>query len=536
MYCNHCNQNNKDTAAFCAHCGMPLTGGNPAPEVIPPEPTYEAPAFGGSRNYPNPPQTDFFYSPGDMGDNPEPNAAPQSNYEPQYQPSYTPQYEMESTPRKKNKKLVTIVASVVALALVIGLVVTLVVFSSPQYRIMNGITNSLEELEANLESADTLYSIYENINDLIDDKELSMEVKLEDPGSSDGVQFSFSNSIPDKRFRGDINLSIEGVDADFVLAANEDQLMLQLEQLGDDVYTVPLKKFGKEYDSSKLASYLRDELGYDFEEADEILALLEIDPFAEVDFQSFRKTNDDLENLIKELEIEKVKTSIPNTKDLTVYRTELEVVKLVEIYEKYSEFQMEKLLGKEAAEKLDIYGDMLDDLYDELDDTIVVLYLGVNDDKCLTAIHGHLEDEEDETFSVVLAGKKNIWEEVIFYEQEEEIAAFTIEQDKDGFEIGFFDTYDGERDEAFTIKCKDESGKLVFMSEYGDEFVIKYGLEGKNNVFSFEDEYGDFEGSVSISEYKKAEMPKGEGTSLLEFDENDLEDLVEDIADAFDDF
>ncbi len=483
MYCNHCKQYNDEGVSFCYYCGAPMNA---------------------NQNYQNAPASEYGYVP------------------------------VSPAPKKKSKKLWIIIPSVVlTLALVGVIAVWLLVANSPQMQVVDGVTNSLAELEDSMKSAKTFYSIYEKTSSYINEKEFSFDLQVNEHDYGSDVRLGIDYSANKKVISANADFDIDGVSLEMILAANEDHLMLQFEQLDDTFYSLPLKNFGREYKNSSVSELLNDLIDDDdFSDVEDVLEKLSIDLFASTDFEAFRDRYEDFDNWVTNLPIEEIEQDIPHTSGLTVYRATINCEELVAIYEKYYRFQLEELLGKEAADQIDL-DEMFDDMYDEMEDKVIIAYFGINDDDCLSAIYGYYQDDAEESFSIVLSGRKNLWDEVTIYERNEEVGGLCICETSRGFTVEFFDTYYDEREVAATVECDDAAQQIVITTEDDETFVIDYALDGKESRFSFDVE-DDVSFDLTFSPFRGVTLPAGEEKELLTFDEEDFDQMGEDIVDAFD--
>ncbi len=516
MYCNKCNQNNPAGAAFCAFCGASLTQQQSG--TMPPTVT---PIYTPDISTPHTPTTQQ-----------QPPFYPQAPG-PQENSAYC--IAQSAHPTKKFKKALLIIpAALLCIVLVGFLVTTLVISASPQYQVIDGITNTLEEFEGSLESADTFHKIYENLYECISDNQLSAELHIQSDDDVDAHIF-LDYSQPDKLVSLSGNVQSDYNDYDFTVAATQKKLLLQLCQLNNNFYSIPLKNFGKEFKNSELADLIRDQFTYfmDYSEFERALEKVSIDLFADTSFDSFRDTYDDFDDWVTNLDIKEVDYTIPHTRDLTVYRAEIVGRDLARILVKYTQFRYEQILGKAIAAELEL-DDLYEDAYEDLEDSILIVYFGINDDDCLAAFYGYEEGNKDDSFSFVLSGRKNIWDEVTLYDGDREMGGFCINETSNGFIIECFDTnHDGERDVELTLECDEDAGQLIISEDY-DEFVVNFSQEGAYSVLSFDDESDDVRFTAKIASFDGAKFPEGKEISLFECTLDDFIDLGRDIESLFD--
>ena len=500
MYCSKCGQNNHDDAAFCAFCGAPLS----APEAI--DEQTAAPVYTPEMSTP--------YS--------EP-----TEQEP-FGTVSADSYEVQAVPeQKKSKKLWLIIpAAVIVLALIGALVVQFLYISSPQYQFFESLSSTFDVLEEKTNDARTFHEVYDDLAEYSDKKEARFVISADIDTIGD-IELKYDCSIAKQFFRLDGGIDTDYLTFDFALAANREKLMLQFEQINDNVYSIPLENFGKEYQTSEIANLLANlDIGSDIER---VLRTLSINLFAPTDWDTFRNTYPDFDELIVNLEVDEVDYAIPSTDDLTVYRAKLNAADLTKIYNQYTNFQREQLLGKEAASEL---AQEDGDLFDLDEDTTLILYFGINDDDCLSAIYGYEEGCEDEAGGIILAGNKNIWDEVLIYEGDTEIGGFTYRTTESGFAVDFFDTYAGAgRETIGTLECDDAAGEIRIALE-DKEFTVNYAYENDKITFSFEIEDAA-ELSITVAPFRGVSEIEGEEIELFDCNETELQTAAMELLDYF---
>lgn len=520
MNCKQCNQPNPEDAPFCAYCGSPLPPAEPSQYAN--STSYEAP-------------------------NDLPYAAPvNAPYAAPFQASacsetngngYVP-WEASVPPKKKGKLWLLIPAVVVSLALVAFLVVKLLVWNDPRSRVVKGVTNSISALNESVGNAETFHKLIQTLSDCSRGDGAALDLSMDDLyGGSDSIALSYALNQKEKLMRSDLSVSINGIDLDLTLAADETDLMLHLAQMDDQLYSLPLKNFGTEYTGSPLSDLLLSATqgNTTMEEVNDLLETLSIDPFAKTDLQTFREAREAFDNFVAALEIEKTEEDIPNTRDLTVYRTVLNAGELMDLYMEYYSFALVQYLGEEAAEKLTAPGGLLDDLVSQWDieeDQNLILYLGLNKEKCLTAIHCYEEGSPLDSFSVILEGENNLWENVGIYKNKDAIAGFSVTETVEGFSIVLYEIYDGEQETLFQIQCDDLKKELTLLAEE-ELFTIDYDLTG--SLCSFFLELPEESGTVglSISKAEPITLPEGTRVPLLTYDEEDYMELVQKVISIF---
>ncbi|MBQ3216823.1 MAG: hypothetical protein IJB35_03295 [Oscillospiraceae bacterium] len=137
-----------------------------------------------------------------------------------------------------------------------------------------------------------------------------------------------------------------------------------------------------------------------------------------------------------------------------------------------------------------------------------------------------IADGYDSTFTVLLEGRENIWEDCTVYLDGDEVLSGGIEMTKDGFEIALQNEYD----EDLLIICDDDAGRLKLRYDGEELFAVKYGAEDQGCQLSYdqEDSYGTISLNVELlppEDIQKIEDP----ISLLELDRDDLYDILYDI-------
>lgn len=514
MFCKQCNQENWSGATICAYCGASLTPENNAPRTS--EPTYNPPTWDPTAGGTGYSSNDSGYSSNDSG--------------------------WENTPvPKSNKKLwLLIPAIVVSIALIAFVAVKFLVARSPQTQLINSFSKTGEAFLNSVESAENFHALSQTVAQYRAADSVAADIKIS-IGNFDEILLSVAQDRSKNIFRADMGVDVEGYELDLVIGANKENLMLQLEQLNDKLYTLPLETFGVEYNDSALSDLLSSIIE-DTEEIDSILSSLSINLFAKTDFATFLETNENARSFMESLVLEEVEENILDTTDLTVYRTTITIKDILDIYGEYYEYCLSLCIGQEAYEHLKELAGLSNvllspfaagDLSEDISDFSLTIRFGINDDDCLTALYFCDAEDDESGFGIVLNGEKHIWDEVLIYEGYDVIGGISVTETDTGFVMDFFDILSGNRSTGFLITCDDEAGTLAFNDGYDDLFVINYDVDGKEATFGLEIIDEDVSIELTIEEGRTVSLPEGEEAPLMDFDQNDYMELVMDIVALF---
>lgn len=464
MFCGRCGSALSEGSAFCPSCGARVeASAQPAP--IMQETPIASPASAPATEIPvsNEIPTSveapaaFFEAPTDFSE------APANFSEDFGAPSVKP--------KKSHKRLIfSLIAAVLVVALLAGGLVYAFVWNQPDNKLEAAFENTGDEFRALLDNCDNLNAILENIGDISDSDKASVELEMS--GVIEFQPISLKMRIDEDmnkgRLGGTMDISVPGaiptIGVQYYM--DREQLVLAIPELSKNAYSVPTKDFGKKLLESPLAELLGIE-------GNEVLAGLSLDVFAQSDFQSY----DDLYDRFMDCAVvEETDEKIPKADDsLTVYRVTLDWKQFAELFatlvENSAQLSMQELPTDvdDLTEQIVTYGE-------EVSPYILV---GVNDDKCVTAIHLASEEEPDE-FTILLEGSKNIWNDITLLENGKTVATACFESTKSGFRFEI--EVDGE---TLVLECDDRAGELTCYVPQEDSFTVSYGEVDNGAEFSF---------------------------------------------------
>ena len=572
MFCIHCGKQIADGSAFCSYCGGSVSGAVlSSPQEAPAE------AFRPAEDLPAKPEaaveeavpvtfedaTPLISETEDSDAQAErvPEAVEASAPEevsfsaaPVYEPAaedapYAEPLSPEK-PEKKSFPIFIIAAAVAAFAILVDGIVWAVAANSPAARLMKAAQKSGTELEELFGNSDTFVTLLENAAALSKKGELTAKINYETDQSYGWDSLSQSYSVLLSRSEKDKELYVDFAmesaysflgtpyygstesNEDFrVLAyANSKQLVAAMPDVLDDAYYLPLHKLGEKLPDSDLYGLLEDELD---EEVTDAIDCLDVNLFADTGWSAFKKAcPGEVKGFTDSLVIEKTDREIPHGDDgMKVYSIECDMSALVDMAVAYQLFTMDAVYGEGIADAMDSIEDDLRDELEYYEDYDIVLYAGISKG-CLTALHAEIDDGYyDSSFTLLLEGRENIWEDCTVYLDEEKILSGGIEMTKDGFKIAL----ENEYDEEILIICDDDAGSLKLRYDGEELFAVRYGAEDRGCQLSYEqeDSYGTASLNVELlplEEIQKIEDP----ISLLELDRDDLYDILFEIADRLD--
>lgn len=529
MFCPKCGKQMPDGSRFCTNCGEPFAQPEPQPVYVEPAP-YEEPMYA------------------------EETVLLSEDEFPAQQTAHFAPEEPQAPKAPKSKKTLAIILGAVGVVLLAAAVLIVCSLSSPKATVLRAFGKSGSELEKLFESSENFSAFMEHLEGIAETGEFGLSVDYELEMLYDGD--TYSSSITMQGGRTDKELGIyyemsevstdtyynttERQEAAISLYADKDELCISLPDVLDDSYSLPLKKLGQKLMDSDLGDLLLDEMDDD---AEEILETLDVDLFADLSWDAFKKYDSKTAKALENsLEIEKSSKRIPEAdRDLKVYCITVDTDALVDVVEPYYEFYFKSVLGDGSEEYVDdILKEMeLDELTEILEDVELEVYVGIGGG-CVKALHIVAEvDGDEESVTVLLDGKDNIWEDILVYADEELTAEITIEPDRDGFEL----TVDADGEE-FIVLCDDSAGELSFEADGEELFALEYGAKDKGCqvIYQVEYEYDSdwfsyaysMDVSVELSPKATVEKPK-KSVNLLELDEDELEDLLDEAEDALDD-
>ncbi len=512
MYCRNCNLQYPKGSMFCNNCGSALE--DPLVQQRPVEPIY--------------------------------------HFEQETEPEQNQPVQVEKKPKSKKKIIAIILSAVGVVALIAGLLWYFLVYNHPINKIKRALNNSIEQLMVN---TPTLSNVYHNMKDLMEDREFTLNADVEySKDESDGdvekisalVNLNYDAGGEEMGGKADISVyTYDSYDFDtnnktynFKFSADDENIYARFDQLGREVYSLPLEDFGKKYQGSALSKMVKDEdkvLNNFLEKAD-------INPYADFTFSTFCKDTDEGKDFIDSLNIEETDEQIPHTDDLTVYRMELSAKEYNNAINAYAMFIVSSLFGEEAAE--------------EIEDTVVsrggsgkvIICLGINDDDCLVAICMYLKDNEDDYILLTLEGEENIWDEIVLYKGNTKRKLF-VEQKNNGFEL--YRDYD-DRSAEKIFECNDSKGELILYNGNTKKYVVEYSDKNDGAAFSLnhKEQESDYEYNWDYDEYVETystvilnvdfsiepvgdiEMIDKDPIAILDLSKSKLEELLDDVEEA----
>ncbi len=464
-------------------------------------------------------------------------------------------------PKSKKKRIVTIALIVLAVALVVGLVAFLIINNSPLMQIKHAAENSYDEFrEALGDGGEDFNTMLDIIGEAADDNaytanlELSQSESWYDEYWDDwdeewypyGGEISNSISI-DLNYDGDAEeMSAEVryktyyyyfddqydeeeeeshlIEGSFY--ANDEELLLYIEDLDDEVYCIPLADFGEKFSDSDLYDEVPRSTRDELEE-------LDINPFADTSFKKFKSVYDDVyDSFMDSASIEKTDEDIPgiDSDDMKVYRADIDPEEAMNLVGYYTVFGIEQLCGEDA---LDDYKDEILANYeydaDRLSDYDFTLYAGIEDGN-LVALSVVWDNGRREYFvTLSLEGDDNIWDEFYVYygDDGDEVTMLSggIESKKNGFEIYAEDRYGY----TYSLTCK--NGKItVYYNDY-TYFEATLDVDDDNEIFTLAFVYDDYDVVLEYGVLQEdPEKPDGDKVDVFEdMDIDDIEDIVNEI-------
>lgn len=463
-------------------------------------------------------------------------------------------------PKSKKKLIMKIALIVLAVALVVGVVAFIIIQNSPLMQIKNAAENSFDEFrEALGEGGEDFNTMLDIIEEAADDNAYTANLELSQSNSWydeywddwDEEWYEYggetSNSVS-------INLNYDG-DAEEMSAevryktyyyyfddeydeeeeeshyiegcfyADDEELLLYIEDLDDEVYCIPLADFGEKFSDSDLYDEVSRDARNELEE-------LDVNLFADTSIKEFKSAYDDVyDSFMDSANIEKTDEDIPgvDSDDMKVYRADIDPEEAMDFAGYYAVFGIEQLFGEDALED---YKDEI--LYnyeynaDRFSDYDITLYAGI-DDGNLVALSVVWDNGRHEYFvTLSLEGDDNIWDEFYVYygedgDVEDEISG-GIESKKNGFEI-YFEVY-GE-----TCSLVYKSDKItVYYNDY-TYFEAKLDVDDDNEIFTLSFVYDGYDVVLEYGVLQEdPEKPDGDKVDVFEdMDIDDIEDIIYEI-------
>ncbi len=543
MFCTKCGKQLPEGARFCIGCGtavaaMPVVAPvAPAEPVVPVGPSVPAETFvpaepvaSAEPVYTEPAleQEETVLEEGTQNTGEEPVLIPEE-------------------PKKKSRKARLILLAVVSLALVVlvvGLVSVIRAASTPEAKLLRAARKSGEEFAALMSTSGNFTGMFENLGNLEEGYTMKLAISSEmsygeDFSTESNMGLVLSSSMKNKETQALVNINTaysyskynRGENAVQVsIYANEEELVLSLPDTLEGCYSLPTKDLGEQLFNSALGEILREELDRKTRKA---LECLDLELYAQPDLEAFKKAYpDEYKAFVQSILLEESKEKIPLADgEMEVYSLSCNLEAAGNLFLAYREYTTNLTYGQGMAEYMD---DDLDELLDLLEDAEFVAYFGIQDG-CLTALHVETwKEDEESSFTFLLEGKENIWEDFVLLADGEAVMEGGLEQTKDGFEL-----YLDNGDEELSILCDDPACELVFRSGI-EKTVLDYGSENGGLQIFYDDfnsygVMGDYEASDSriaisleILPMEPIEKPE-QSTDLLDLTKEELEELEDDI-------
>lgn len=467
MFCHQCGAQINDGASFCVHCGAKQQ--TPMQPPIPQEPIMQQPVF-------------------------ETTAPEQAPYQ---QPYYTPCPPQPETPPKKpiNKKklAISLVSVLLCLSLIAGIFVYFTYYATAERALRNGAEDTAEALEGLLYKGTNIAKVLDILDDIDDEFTVSISV----PEASMSLAFSSRDEI--------LALVAESNGMNIHIAANSEKLVFDFPELTNEAYSIPLANFGKELVNSALGAQLPAE-------ARSILGSIDLRPF---NFPSLDSLED--QEFYKEYRekaiLEEVDQAIPHAKGVeTVFRFHQNSDDTTDYTTDCLKYMLKPVLGNYLTTLL-TYSMSMSSVPTE--GSITTLY-GLDEEGRLVAVY--LETEGLDTVSmkttIALTGKKNPWEQIEIYSDDELMGTLSIKQEDGGVSI----YADDER-----VLHIDEEKLAITVDGVTQEVYY----EIRNGGCYFTIEVDGERGELAILPSCDAEMPSGKIVDLFSLTEEELEALLE---------
>ena len=556
MFCKNCGSQYPEWSKFCNVCGAKLEPEQvqePVAQVPPTEPVTQAvtepTAQVTEAELPAEPEAPAEQVPTTEPATQEVPVAPMpvapensGNQAPDAQPA---------KPKKKRKVLWIVLACVLVLAIAAAVLSYIFIFNTTERKLSSAVDNTKAELEAALGNSDNFLTLLERCEEISDDDGYTMImdskiVSEADYYSSEQTQrIEISYDLRNKQMSGtvvtDSNMqwneewfSDEETQSSSKVEfyADEEELLLLVEDFDEDPFMIPLEDFGEVFAESYLGGKIEDE------ELLNTLRKLTINLFAESNWEAFCQAYPAAKEFTDALELREVDEKIPNAENMTVYAVQIDLKNFSEIAFDYFEFYLGELIGAGVTRELldDEVREEFEDLFYELEYDTIHVWLGVNEDDCLAALHIFPEGtQEEESLSIILKGEENLFNEIVLYEDGKAEFIVSIEKTKDGFTLSA-----GESELTTYLECVDRNHELLIYDEDGAlALAFEYDIADEGVTFSFnytieeDSEYYWYSDSmdytIQLVPLQPINKPKGEAIAVLELTGNELRELIEKI-------
>lgn len=483
MYCSHCGSALSEGSAFCPHCGVKInTAAQPVPELPITDATRAAPSMVEeasvpadtpvAEEFPTQSETPFAAefsapnaSPTTEGDS-DSDAFPAAEGTP-FDAGIAP----APLPRKRNRKrlIFSLIAAVLVLALLAGGLVYAFVLNTPEARLLRALENTGEALEDVFARCTNLNALAARGEELSASGKLSCALELSSDSGYRPFSYKFcaDTDRENKQLGGSFDFTMDDaippIQLQFYL--DEESLVLGLPQLLDDVYSIPMKDFGKKLLASPLAKSAEIE-------GSDVLSELSFNFFAEISWDDFRKQYpEETAAFLDSLQIEESDEAIPKAEDgLEVYSLRVDWQCAGALLQAYMEYSVCALYGTDAMLTQSEL-DELDDTLAELDDAGSYLLIGINDDNCISALY--LTDEaQTYTATLLLEGRQNLWNDVTLLVDGKTVATACLQSTADGFQCEI-----EAENTTLSIACDDAEGLLTFAASDSPSAIQEFRYE-----------------------------------------------------------
>ncbi len=538
MFCTKCGKQLPEGARFCVGCGAAVVTASPAAE-------YTEPACQQKNAPVEVLEQEAGVSPGEA-------AAWEAQAEtaPEVPEYFPPEAEK---PKKRSWKARLILLTVVALAvlaLAVSLISVIRAAATPEAKLLRAARKSGQELTELMNSSGNFKAMMTNLAGLLEEEEYTVKLHSasavsygEDFSTEAGMELVLSSSRKERELQGSLEVSSSysyskynrgdmTLTADFY--ANEEELILALPGAVEGSYSLPTEDLGEKLFDSALGDLLRERIDRKTRKA---LECLDPDLFARPQWEDFQEACPaEAKAFTRSILLEKSEERIILAEgEPEVYSLSFDLEAFAVMASAYQVYAAELSYGEDMADHIDSLEDSARQLQEAVEGVEFVAYFGLQDG-LLTAIHVEIWDEEDEqrSFTLLLEGRDNIWEDFVLFGDKEELFHGGFEQTEDGFELYL------EAGEELVIICDDPACELLFRLD-GEELTLDFaGEEGGCQIyFDSSDSYGVMgdEGSTGsfafeILPMEPIEKPE-EATELLEMEEEELAELLEEIEAAF---
>lgn len=459
-------------------------------------------------------------------------------------------------PKRKGKKSITkIVLIALAALIVVGLAVFLIVRNTPLMQIKLAAESSFDDFKEAIGEDSDFGKMLDIIEKTVDDNAYTIGLELE---YYDGYEDSYNGYDYGWEKRQSIDFTVNydgdaeevGVNATYkvysyyfdeeydeenensatvkgYIYADDESMLIQLDNNDDEVYLIPLADFGERFSDSDFYDEVGGSTAEELEE-------LEVNLFADTSLSEFKSAYEDVyEEFEDSTEIEKTDEDIPgiDSDDMTVYRADIDPESAMELIGSYYVFQFDAIFGKDALEdQKDEVLSTFENNADRLSDYDMSIYAGIMDGK-LVALSLVVDDGRHEDYiTLSLEGEDNIWDEFYVYYgrdgDDETVLSGGIESKSSGFKI-----YAEAGGYEYSLTCK--NGTLSVYRDDSCLFEAKLDVYDDDETFALSFTYDDYDVVLEYGVLQESpDEPDGDVIDVFdELDMDDLQEIVDDMTD-----